>query len=58
MMLDNLELGSNYRYRSGIEDTRVPHVGAQPARTKEDHNISKLLYGESRKRWIKEFGNQ
>jgi hypothetical protein len=58
MILDNLELGSDYRYRSGIEDTRVPHVGAQPAKANEDHNISKLLYGELCKRWIKEFGDE
>jgi hypothetical protein len=58
MILDNLELGADYRYRSGIEDTRVLHVGAQPAKAKEDHSISKLLYGESRKRWIKEFGDE
>jgi hypothetical protein len=55
MILDNLELGSDYRYRSGIEDIRVPHVGVQPTKAKEDHNISNLLQGESQKRWIRKF---
>lgn len=58
MILDNLELGLDYRYERGIGDTGAPHVGAQPAKAKGDHNISNLLQGESRKRWINEFGSQ
>jgi hypothetical protein len=57
MILDNLELGSDYRYRSGIEDMRVPHVGTQPAKAKEAYNISDQLHGESQKRWVKKFWN-
>lgn len=57
MTLDHLELGLDYRYSSGIEDMIVPYVGAQPVKAKENHNMSKLLKGESRTRWIREFGD-